>query len=154
MASFFATLLTTRLSDITSDNPPPNIPPNSIDVCTCIFVLSAVNPSKWEAAVRNFASLLKPGGILLFRDYGRYDLTQLRLKGGRLLEDNFYIRGDGTRVYFFTQEEINGIFGERFKVLANDVDRRLLVNRARKVKMHRIWVQAKLELKEDGVAPQ
>ncbi|TPX60377.1 hypothetical protein PhCBS80983_g01790 [Powellomyces hirtus] len=127
--------------DITSEEP-PNVEPASIDICICIFVLSAIHPSSWETAVKNIWRVLKPGGLLLFRDYGRYDLAQLRLKGGRMLEENFYIRGDCTRVYFFTTEEIASMFKD-FTIEQNAVDRRLIVNRSRKLKMYRVWLQGK-----------
>lgn len=89
---------------------PPGVIPESVDIVVLVFVLSALHPDEWERAVCNLYRMLKPGGVVLLRDYGRYDLTQLRFKSGRLLENNFYIRGDKTRVYFFELDELALIF--------------------------------------------
>lgn len=86
-------------------NLPEGIEPGTVDVITMIYVLSALHPDEWKDAMANVWKCLKPGGLVLIRDYGRHDLAQLRIKGGRMLDENFYIRGDGTRVYFFTSGE-------------------------------------------------
>nr|XP_018265270.1 S-adenosylmethionine-dependent methyltransferase [Kwoniella dejecticola CBS 10117]OBR87428.1 S-adenosylmethionine-dependent methyltransferase [Kwoniella dejecticola CBS 10117] len=88
---------------------PEGIQPGTVDVISVIFVLSALHPKEWDQAIRNLYTALKPGGLLLIRDYGRHDLAQLRIKKDRLLDPeipNLYIRGDGTRVYFFEKEEL------------------------------------------------
>lgn len=89
----------------------------------------------------------------MFRDYGRYDMTQLRFKKNRLLSDNFYVRGDGTRVYYFDSQEVVRLFGSKFTIEQNAIDRRLIVNRLRKVKMYRVWLQGKFRKPLPGQAP-
>ncbi|KAG7196015.1 uncharacterized protein KQ657_000022 [Scheffersomyces spartinae] len=132
-------------------NPEGNLPedmePNSADFVIMIFVFSALHPDQWAHAINNLSKILKPGGKILFRDYGRYDLAQVRFKKNRLLDDNFYIRGDGTRVYFFTEEELRTIFTVEgpFKEEKIGTDRRLLVNRKKQLKMYRNWLQAVFE---------
>ena len=92
---------------------PPGLEEGSVDVVVMVFIFSALNPRQWEAAVRNVYRLLKPGGEVCFRDYGRGDLAQVRFRKGRWMEENFYVRGDGTRVYFFEMEELQRIWDGR-----------------------------------------
>ena len=133
--------------DATSDDLPPGLEEGSVDVAILIFIFSALSPREWQKAVDNVHRLLKPGGHVCFRDYGRGDLAQVRFKKNRYLEENFYVRGDGTRVYFFEEEELAGIWTDRFDVHAMGMDRRLLINRATKVKMYRCWLQSRLQKK-------
>ena len=96
--------------------------------------------------------------MLYFRDYGRYDLAQLRLaqREKQKLKDNFYVRSDNTRAYYFTTEEVKEIFeGVGWKQVENEYHYRLIENRKDDKKMHRVWIQAKFikpeEEKEEDV---
>ena len=161
--------------DAAGEDLPPGLEEGSVDVVLMVFIFSALSPAQWERAVKNIHRVLKPGGEVCLRDYGRGDLAQVRFKKGRYLEENFYIRGDGTRVYFFEKDELARIwtgaaFAEKdgaekdgagdvedaakhevsspyFDIEELGVDRRLLVNRARKLKMYRCWIQGRFRKK-------
>uniref|UniRef100_A0A3Q3EHH5 tRNA N(3)-cytidine methyltransferase n=1 Tax=Labrus bergylta TaxID=56723 RepID=A0A3Q3EHH5_9LABR len=128
------------LSDVEANYP---VPDGALDVIVLIFVLSALHPSKMQASITRLVRLLKPGGVMLLRDYGRYDMAQL-LRPQKVSSENFYVRGDGTRVYFFTQDELHEMFTEAgLEKVQNLVDRRLQVNRGKQLTMYRVWIQCK-----------
>ncbi|NXN46603.1 METL2 protein, partial [Rhinoptilus africanus] len=132
--------------DVCDDALPYPFPDEILDVILLVFVLSTIHPDRMQGVVNRLAKLLKPGGMLLFRDYGRYDTAQLRFKKGHCLSENFYVRGDGTRVYFFTKDEVWNMFNlAGLTEVQNLVDRRLQVNRKEKVKMQRVWIQSKFQ---------
>ncbi|KAG8763380.1 hypothetical protein FRC11_004255 [Ceratobasidium sp. 423] len=96
--------------DLAGPTLPHGVDSGTVDIVVMVFVLSALHPKEWTQAITNIYHMLKPGGLVVLRDYGRYDLTQLRFKEGRLLGNNFYVRGDGTRVYFFDLDELALLF--------------------------------------------
>ncbi|KAL8746979.1 MAG: hypothetical protein Q9184_007672, partial [Pyrenodesmia sp. 2 TL-2023] len=115
-AAFDPNHLRAEVWDVASPDLPPALEEGTVDVVVMVFIFSALHPTQWEPAVRNVWKLLKPGGEVCFRDYGRGDLAQVRMKKGRWMEENFYIRGDGTRVYFFDKDELRNIWsGEAFE---------------------------------------
>ncbi|CAK7308995.1 tRNA N(3)-methylcytidine methyltransferase METTL8, mitochondrial [Vulpes lagopus] len=132
--------------DVCDEDLPFPFPDGILDVILLVFVLSSIHPDRMQGVINRLSNLLKPGGMLLFRDYGRYDKTQLRFKRGHCLSENFYVRGDGTRAYFFTKGEVHNMFCKAgLDEKQNLVDRRLQVNRKKQVKMHRVWVQGKFQ---------
>lgn len=87
-------------ADITKEEVLDHVDENSVDIASLIFVLSAIHPESWKSVATVAFRALKPGAVLLFRDYGRYDMAQLRFKPGHKISDNFYMRQDGTRFVY------------------------------------------------------
>lgn len=130
--------------DITTEEVFETIQEASLDIATLIFVLSAIHPDKFELVVKHIFRLLKPGGMLLFRDYGLYDMAQLRFKPGHKIAENFYVRQDGTRSYYFAEDEVSGLFREAgFEVVVNSYIHRRTINPKEKIDVPRIFVQSK-----------
>ncbi|XP_052096273.1 tRNA N(3)-methylcytidine methyltransferase METTL2-like isoform X3 [Mytilus californianus] len=108
--------------DISDEMSATPISDNSLDIVTIIFVLSSISPEKMQYVVNRLTRYLKPGGTILLRDYGRYDMAQLRFK----------------------QDELKQMFEKAGLVeKQNLIDRRLQVNRGKQLKMYRVWIQCK-----------
>ncbi|KAE8659970.1 hypothetical protein F3Y22_tig00116959pilonHSYRG00132 [Hibiscus syriacus] len=117
-----------------------------VDFITLIFTLSAVPFQIMPTALRECFSVLKPGGMLLFRDYGLYDMTMLRFEADQRVGFREYTRSDGTHSYFFCLDTVRNLF-----ICAGFIELEIeyccvkSVNRRNGKSMKRVWVHGKFQ---------
>lgn len=140
--------------DLTRDRLLDHVPPESVDAVTLIFVLSAVHPEKMRLVLVNVYKVLKPGRSVLFRDYGLNDHAMLRFKAGSKLGENFYVRQDGTRSYFFTDEFLAQLFVDAgYEEVVNEYVFRETVNKKEGLCVPRVFLQSKFRKPPKDPAP-
>ncbi|XP_036054670.1 tRNA N(3)-methylcytidine methyltransferase METTL6 isoform X3 [Onychomys torridus] len=92
----------------------------------------------------DYIKVLKPGRSVLFRDYGLHDHAMLRFKAGSKLGENFYVRQDGTRSYFFTDEFLAQLFVDAgYEEVVNEYVFRETVNKKEGLCVPRVFLQSK-----------
>lgn len=74
---------------------------SSYDVGISVFCLSALRPNAHLQAMKNLFEVLKPGGVLLVRDYAEFDYAQFS-KAEMPLGERLFQRKDKTLLYFFS----------------------------------------------------
>jgi len=131
--------------DITTETLLEELGEESVDIISMVFVLSAIHPDKHNQVMRNLFRVLKPGGIVLFRDYALYDMTMIRFGAGSKISDRLYSRQDGTRTFFFTEQDlVNLATLNNFQIRENSVIERRTVNKKEGVDAVRLFLQSKL----------
>lgn len=130
--------------DVENEDLCGTVKPNSVDVVTLIFMLSAVSPEKMPTILHNIKKVLKPKGYILVRDYAVGDYAQEELhKRNQMISDNFYVRGDGTYAFYFSEEYLSSIFARAgFNTAESDTYSREIHNRSHNITMHRRWIRA------------
>ncbi|KAJ6434235.1 hypothetical protein OIU84_017855 [Salix udensis] len=117
-----------------------------VDFVSLIFTLSAVPLKKMSPAIMECFSVLKPGGLLLFRDYGLYDMTMLQFEQEKRVGFREYMRSDGTRSYFFCLDTVRDLFaGVGFIELELEYCCVKSLNRRKGKSMQRVWVHGKFQ---------
>lgn len=114
------------------------------DAGLLLFVLSAIPPENVKIVLTRIHDHLKPGGILLFRDYAQYDHKEIRFAQRKQskLGDHFYVRQDGTMALYFDKDELAAMLIEvGFKVANLSLLQRKFRNRKTNEVFLRFWLQ-------------
>ncbi|GJD08833.1 Methyltransferase-like protein 6 [Galdieria sulphuraria] len=131
------------VSDVSKEPLKNHVPLEAqLDVAILFFSLSAMTPTQHKIVIENICSVLRPGGWILFRDFCKGDLAEKRFSKENQLEDQWFVRQDGTFSYFFRIDQVQELFESQGMNTENlkTVERRI-ENRKLGKKMERRWLQ-------------
>lgn len=134
------------------------------DYVVAVWALSALVPgSAMRAAVGGLAAILKPGGVLLLRDYADGDMRMVRFerrdaeKPGLPRNDEeeratrLFRRGDKTWAYFFRVDEaVQLMESVGLETVECRVEERVAENRKTGAVMRRRWLVGRFRRRNDG----
>ncbi|KAL2313654.1 Methyltransferase-like protein [Schizosaccharomyces pombe] len=133
------------VNDITEDSLLEVLGSACIDTLTAIFVLSAIPREKQLRSIKNLASVIKPGGHLVFRDYCDGDFAQEKFMTSgdpSMIDEQTFVRQDGTLSLFFREEDITEwMKSAGFGLVTLDRVNRTVDNRKRNLNMKRTFLQ-------------
>jgi SAM-dependent methyltransferase len=78
------------------------------DIIFCWHVLGHLSFLERKTAADEMLRVLKPGGVLYFKDFSRNDF---RYGKGTEVEPSSFLRGDGIVTHYFEPEELISLFG-------------------------------------------
>jgi methyltransferase-like protein 6 len=87
----------------------------SIDAVTGVFFFSALDADAFARVARECARVLKKNGLVLFRDYSKEDVKgtdgpSTDFAPGQKVDEDAYVRGDGTLAVFFDEAFVTRVF--------------------------------------------
>lgn len=139
--------------DITKESLNSIIKPQECHFITMVFFLSAIAPSEHVQVLRNCLKVLSKGGLIIFRDYARYDMTQLRNhKKGHLVSENFYKKKDGIQCFYFTKERLETLAKEssdqETPIILKEASYSTIIlkNKKEGIEMHRVFISGVFQL--------
>ena len=88
----------------------------SVDAVTGVFFFSALDADAFARVARECARVLKKNGLVLFRDYSKEDVkgtddtSTENFAPGQKIDEDAYVRGDGTLAVFFDEQFVTRVF--------------------------------------------
>lgn len=138
------------VADIQKDDLGERVGVESVDIATCIFVLSALPPESLDQVIKNVWRTIKPGGFWFIRDYSIHDAAQHRFNASQSqLQTGLFVRQDGTLAHYFDPVQLQCLMERDGLFLVQECKE--IKSRTSNVKtgldLERSFIQLKLERK-------